>query len=149
MPAQAVTAASLSPCLYPLEQTFALTPPRGVPLQRAEPAESQPTRNRRLFICLKLTLCPHLLLSQTSRGTRGCSHSSPKPCWLNLLQNCSVDELLINTANKSVIPVCSESNRSHSLESNLHGIHPDTLGQTEGLFCKPALTFPFLSVGVL
>lgn len=74
---------------------------------------------------------------------------SPKLCWLNLLQNCSVDELLINTANKSVIPVWSESNRSHSLESSLHGIHPDTSGQAEGLFCKPALTFPFLFAGVL
>lgn len=47
-----MTAASLLPRLYPLEHTFALTPPRGVPLQRAEPAESQPTRNRRLFIYL-------------------------------------------------------------------------------------------------
>lgn len=52
MPAQAVTAAPLSPRFYPLEQMFALTPPRGVPLQRAEPAESQPTTNRHLFIYL-------------------------------------------------------------------------------------------------
>lgn len=70
---------------------------------------------------------------------------SPKPCWLNLLQNCSMDELLINTANKSVIPVCSET----ATESSLHGIRSDTSGQAEGLFCKPALTFPFLFAGTL
>lgn len=134
---------------YPLEQMFALTPPRGVPLQRAEAAESHPTRNRRLFIYLLSKI--NSLPSPTAQSRQAKEHvagvmeaQSPKPCWLNLLQNCSMDELLINTANKSVIPVCSESNRSHSWESSLHGIQSDTSGQAEGLFCKPALTFPSL-----
>lgn len=128
-----MTAASLSPRFYPLEQMFALTPPCGVPLQRAELAESQPTRNRRLFIHLLSEI--NSLSSPTAQSRQAEEHvagvteaQSPKPCWLNLLQNSSVDELLINTANKSVIPVCSGSNRSHSLESSLHSIHSDTSG---------------------
>lgn len=69
---------------------------------------------------------------------------SPKPCWLSLLQNCSMDELLINTANKSVIPVCSERATDHTLRSPVSMastlIHQDRL---RGYFASQLSHFPF------
>lgn len=73
-----------------------------------------------IFFFAKLTLCADLLLGHIGRGTRGWSHGSPKPHWLKVPQNCSMDKLLTNTTNGevhckrehglSVIPVCSKSN---------------------------------------
>lgn len=54
------------------------------------------------FFFSKLTLCADLLLGHTGRGMRGWSHGSPKPHWLKLPQNCSMDKLLTNIANSKV-----------------------------------------------
>lgn len=127
---------------------FALTPPRGVCHFRelSQLKANLPETDVYLFIyCLKLTLCPHLLLSQTEEHVAGVTEAqSPKPCWLNLLQNRSMDELLINTANKSVIPVCGERATDHTLQSPVSMastlMHQDRL---RGYFASQLSHFPF------